>query len=219
LGDHLGLVATGAIAALAGLKLLRVAHDDPSSAAAILQHAGTANVAFGVALSSAAFLLVAGAVAAFLARDPDTPPYLAIFIAGILVFFAPIIYVVVVPLLIWVAIALRKPPSSLSSDHFWFVLTPVAVVGVAGFIGFDSMWMPHERVTVGERTYVGFVLSSSPDETALLLAENREVRVMGPATARRICEPGEPTSWVETISTTSLLGLMFWDEKPDYPTC
>lgn len=102
----------------------------------------------------------------------------------------------------------------------WF--TPAALACLGGIIGaaafglFDTMWLPAERITVGQQSPVaGYVLSDDGNHSVVLLDMDRSTVTYesGDIEDRRRCQP----AWA--LEPGPLLPPWPYDRPPAYPDC
>jgi hypothetical protein len=207
------------VALLTIVELLNAANGDSGTALAILQHADTTRLLFGVALSGGPLIALFVVSALYMA---DSLPSA---VAGVGLIFGlvtlPVIaWILVLGFVFWKWLATSRKGSDQPASSG----TPALLVGIAiGILMTLNMWLPREVVTVRlagqqrEITAVGYVLNISDTAIVMLDADEREVDVYkGEWANRQICGSTERGGWW-TRPAFVLLG----DENPApvYPRC
>lgn len=225
--DHLGLLLSGALFVLVLVRVLFAAGFDTTTAMAILQHGGTANVVLGSTFASLPLLtsLMTGHVVARFVFGPRPGlTWLPLLLLGLvlavayvaLVAFAAVAILIVLGLLIhWCRRGKSTPPTApvteeevpdqslLTTGLLFLVLLPMSA----------SSWLPTEELSVrGSASFTGYVLASEGADTYLLTEEVPEHVQSVPTEylKRRLCQTEEV--WY---------GITLWDlqQRDRYPEC
>lgn len=221
--QHLTLLAGGAFATLVALLLVRVSRGNPRTALAVLQQGGTGNILLGTSLALLP-LVAAGLVGGILAHVwPHPAPQrtrrttmdkvgltAVILVVGVAI--APLVFVA---MSVVMAVLLRRRSSESREGSGAAIL----LLGCVWFFLVAAPWWPLERVEPegGGGSVVGYVLSASGDDLAVLTEDSRHVEylsIAGPA-SRRICvDDSRVPSRLLTESIWSVVR-----DRDGYPEC
>ena len=189
------MILAGSFSVLTALLLMRVAQGSPQTALAVLAQGGTANVLLGSALSIVP-LVAAGAVGGILGHL-WRPPFrhegwrgeavrlgwsLAVLAVGVVL--APPALVAAAAVM---ALVVRKQSDDVPDGKGAAATVLLVLVWL---LWVAKPWWPLERVELSnDEPLIGFVLSSSGRDSAVLLAEPRRVVFVPSAdvTDREIC--------------------------------
>lgn len=239
--EHVAIVGSVMLASLTALRLLQVAHGDPVTAVAILQHAGTANVIFGSLITVFPVLLMGIAV---IVLSSHTDLRMALFPYLFAVLLMPFWFgaIVALPMLAVVGVfaakvqrmvrSVRRMPHAPLVPNVWDAVggplfrrkgikALVAVVPISWFLSLgDTMWLPAERVEMDGTVVIGYILSASDGTTVILRENNREVLIeRSDISDRRLCHLDELRLGPEWMNGSPLPWLMGDRQRPDYDVC
>lgn len=232
-GDHLGLLVSGGVFLLISVQILAVAGFDVTTALAVIQAGGAANIALGTALASAplvaTFVLSYGVTryATGSGADPDRYWRWAPFISvGILCTFL-VQWTVLAMMVVWIALHRlgvywrkkhRRPPDSSpgryplsSAERRAWRLLPLAV-----FIPtLATSWMPAEHLSLKDGTSLsGYVVSVSEGELTMVQFDPKKfVRIAAASvSSRQVCSESS-SFW--SASVVDLLKEPVYKECPE----
>ena len=230
--NHAGLLISGGLAFVVIYRLLSVAHWDTTTAAAVLQNAGSGNVILGVAISAApsiitTILWIAGG--AFFYRwmaDRSWPGRFYLWLTAMTVVLGLTIASVLellFMLIVWVCAALLgrqdrgRDVATTSRENRKLILTMIVGSTVSLVVMSASSWLPTERIEAGGKPYTAFVLrADTSGDWVVLRNEPREVHFVPPGSSRsrELCDNGDQ-AWLYRR-----LPDLFGGVPPaDYPHC
>jgi hypothetical protein len=246
--DHLAALGALASAALIAARLLAISRYDPTTAATILQTAGTTTVLLGTALSLLPFVVVFVTCAIALAVCIDQTlfgsqlrigPEILILAVGVSIMLLPAL--LCIPVLLFVVFAaaigwrIRRRNGAFSFRSVvagsrvlrvevavlavCFVLTPVVL---------PQPWLPNEEVRLKDNSVlVGYVLGDLQGRVAVMSDRDRKIFLVDPAdiSDREFCAGpaqlgGRLSSAPRLTVHGSLLGSwLYGSDVPSYPRC
>ena len=226
LSQHVGLITGLFAVGYLGAALLSISRGSTTTALALLQHAGTVEVAVGVAVISLppALLVVCGLIAHQLIHGPRTNVHLwsavlyfvALVLTPISLLIGGVFTFAFIQFLVWLwrHRQRRHPASDVSFVPYVLV---VAVLFVAHFLVLpDRPWIAPEVISTDAGAAVGFVLEDDGESVVVLRAGDRRViRLETEAiTDRQLCDtPGD------LGSSSALYSWLQRRQRPSYPDC
>lgn len=199
--DHLGLIVSGLVASVVIVRLLSISDWNSSTAAAILQHTGSANVILGIAVSAApgvlSTLLSLGGCLMFYewAHRRTWPSAWSVRVATITFLFLLLmanVAQIMLAALVWGAAALFgqldrgvDPTDAKSQNHRAIGSLVFSSLLINVFLS-TSPWLPLERVLTGKgETLTAYVLSGDDTSTwVVLVSTPRKIEFIPPDKSR-----------------------------------
>jgi hypothetical protein len=246
LSQHFTLVVSLAVFSFIFLKVLAASRYSTATALALVQAAGATQVIMGIVLGLFTLLLTLIVLAIVGARALKVRmPTWTVALAGIaglgIVFLPPwptalinvVALLIVAPLLRWLRSDILGPEragrtnrggATRSSSSQLPLFTLIALLGtlVLSTALSPTMWLPAERMTIGDETVVGYVLSEEAGWTTLLNERTRNVSRVRSETllSRQVCEaPAGRTFRIFDPLAPSLARLLFFPDDPRPPAC
>lgn len=212
LAKNVGLIASASLAAVIAIRLFAVARFDLPTALAVLANSGTSSVVVGLLLTSVVPLLtmaVFAVLGVWVAFRPTTFSWTALAASTVgALAMAPAemfvsVSVILVPSVLLARFRHRSTPSPDQSDRSVAEDLPplsrrevAAALLLGGYLTLivlnGSPWLPAERLTVGGRIRVGYVLAHDNDELVILTERDRAIQRYRrtDVSDRRLCRVG-----------------------------
>lgn len=214
---HSAFAIAGLFAVTTGVLLMRVAHGNASTALGVLQAGGTSATLMGSALTIAPYfgvILLGSALTFVWMRDPSWTPMNTWSRVGwtalVLLVASMFLSIVHVPVAVVLAIvASRGKSEAKGSTASLVMLIVVWLVFIAG------PWWPLERVEVenAKHPVVGYVISATGDDLAVLLDSPRRLVHVASSESRRICTK----SGLDALTRESVWSLIL--DRGGYSPC
>ncbi|MER6938018.1 hypothetical protein ABTX24_09365 [Nocardioides sp. NPDC127514] len=230
-GEHLGLLVSGGVFLLISIQILAVAGYDVTTALAVVQAGGAANIALGTALASAplvaTFVLAYGVTRYVIGShaDPDRYWRWAPFISvGVLCTFI-VQWTVLAVIAVWIALhrlgvywrkkhprpsdsSAERSPMSSAERRAWRLFPLLVFLPTLG-----TSWMPAEHLSMTDGTSVnGYVVSASGGELTMVQLEPKKfVRIAAASVSRRQVCAKSSSFW-----SASVVGSL---KEPVYKEC
>lgn len=216
LPPHSGIVATGAVAFFALLRVLMAARGDLETAQALVKYSSTSGIVIAALLEAIPLAVaVAGVVLILPVLDETRHKYWALLLAPWLVaalYMVPLAFLLAVPAA-WVGMWFRRPSAQSVS-----IIAAFSLVGLtASLVVQQNVWLPAERLERqrGEPV-VGYVLGEEAAHLIVLRNRDREI-VFVPhdsVTARTLCDRFAPS-----LISTAFRPLAHLVHGPPYRRC
>lgn len=235
--NHVGLLISGFVAFIVVLRLLMMARWDTGTAAAILQHAGTASVVLGIAISIAPSFITTGLwiVGAYhfyeWSRDGRWPGLhrsawllaISVLVGLTIASTFQFAFMLIVWVLGWVAGSSDRntDPAVARQQNNRLIAGQFVALMISGVLLSETPWLPLEKIsTEGSDPVAAYVLSGKDGDTWVVLPDDtREVEFI-PADrepSRELYDerPGWPGEW----AWDRVIDLVGSKDGPRYPRC
>jgi hypothetical protein len=218
---------------------MAVSYGSTETAAALLQHAGTANVIVGLILSALPIFFGSSALIIFAFRLAS--PLISIVLLLLSYLFVPIglavlAFVIAVVIAVLTTIGRRlydakhhpvegdeskSRQAKLRRAYQTYVVIATALTVAVVLVLNELMWLPAESIEIDGLTISGYVISVADSETVILRDHDRKILVLqGRPTNRELCLSRSLIFIGPRWAHRSLVPILMGNkEPPDYRRC